>query len=106
MTATTRKPAAEWPLGDVLHDKVFWRHHRGAVRNLDELASALREMSEGEFRRHAVKDKNDCGNWIRDVMGRCDAGQAAREECYTHDSCPQGGDETQLAQGQAVGAFH
>jgi len=40
-------------------------------------------MSEGDFRYHAGKDKNDYGNWVRDVMGGCDAGQAAREECYT-----------------------
>jgi hypothetical protein len=56
-------------LANVAQDKVFWRHDGVVVKNLDELAAALREMSEETFRYHATGDKNDFSNWVRDVIG-------------------------------------
>ncbi len=65
---TNKEIYQSW-LANVAQDKVFWRHDGGVVKNLDELAAALREMSEETFRYHATGDKNDFSNWIRDVIG-------------------------------------
>lgn len=65
----TDKGMYESWLGDVPQDKVFWRHDGGAVKNLDELAAALRQMSEETFRYHAAGGKSDFSNWVRDVIG-------------------------------------
>jgi len=56
-------------LADVPQDKVFWFPNGRTVKNLDELAAALREVSEEIFRHHISKDKNDFSNWVRDVIG-------------------------------------
>jgi len=56
-------------LDDVSEDKVFWCHDGRAVKNMDELAVALGEMSEDTFHYHANREKNDFSNWIRDVIG-------------------------------------
>jgi hypothetical protein len=65
----TDKGMYESWLRDVPLDKVFWRHDGGAVKNLDELGAALREMSEETFRYHVAGDKSDFSNWVRDVIG-------------------------------------
>jgi len=56
-------------LDDVPEDKVFWCHDGRTVRNMDELAVVLAEMSEDTFCYHANGGKNDFSNWIRDVIG-------------------------------------
>jgi len=56
-------------LQDTSMDKVFWCHDGRVMKNLDELAAALREMSEETFRYHVTGDKNDFSNWVRDVIG-------------------------------------
>ncbi len=63
------KEMARSRMGDVQSDKVFWCNDGRAVKNLDELVVALRDMSEDTFRCHATEDKNDFSNWIRDVIG-------------------------------------
>lgn len=65
----TKKGAARSWLGDVSQDRVFWCQDGRALKNLDELAAALREMAEETFRYHAAGDKNDFSNWVRDVIG-------------------------------------
>jgi hypothetical protein len=60
--------AKSW-LADVPVDKVFWCHDGRMVKNLEELAAALWEMSEETFRHHGTGDKNDFSNWVRDVIG-------------------------------------
>jgi len=65
----TKKGLAKSWLGDVPHDKVFWCRDGRMLKNLDELAIALRKMSEETFRYHVTGDKNDFSNWVRDVIG-------------------------------------
>ena len=65
---TNKEIYQSW-LVNVAQDKAFWRHDGGVVKNLDELAAALRAMSEETFRYHATVDKNDFSNWVRDVIG-------------------------------------
>jgi len=70
MTAMTKKNVAtkSW-LENVPQDKVFWCYDGRVVRNMNELAAALREMSEETFHYHATGEKNDFSNWVRDVIG-------------------------------------
>jgi hypothetical protein len=56
-------------LEDVSGDKVFWCSDGKVIKNLKELASALKEMTEEIYLRHANGEKNDFSNWVRDVIG-------------------------------------
>jgi len=66
--AINKETYRSW-LSDVPDDKVFWRHDGGVIRNLEELATALRQMTEETFHYHATADKNDFSKWVRDVIG-------------------------------------
>jgi len=55
-------------LKDVTGDKVFWVHDGGALKNLNELAEALRKMKNETFKYHVTSEKNDFYNWVRDVI--------------------------------------
>jgi hypothetical protein len=57
-------------LGDVAADKVFWVNNGGVLKNLDELAVALKEISLEQYAYHVNKEKNDFSSWVRDVV--CD----------------------------------
>lgn len=63
------KDAARSWLGDVPGDKAFWCHDGRMVKNLEELAAAIREMSEETFRYHATADKNDFSSWVSSIIG-------------------------------------
>ena len=54
---------------DVPEDKLFWLSDGRALRNLEELSLALKDMNEEVFRHHVNKDKNDFRNWIKFVIG-------------------------------------
>jgi hypothetical protein len=56
-------------LGDAPADKVFWVNNGGVLKNLGELAVALKEISNDQFAYHVNKDKNDFSNWVKDVLG-------------------------------------
>ena len=66
--AVGRETARAW-LGDVPEEKAFRCRDGRMIKNLDELAISLRDMSEEAFSHHATKDNNDFSNWIRDVIG-------------------------------------
>ncbi len=66
--AITKEMAKSW-LGDVPANKRFWCYGGRTLKNLEELAIALAEMSEETFGHHVTKDKNDFSNWLRDVIG-------------------------------------
>lgn len=55
-------------LGDVAPEKCFWVNNGPILHNIYELSNALLSMSPETFMHHANKDKNDFGNWIRDVL--------------------------------------
>jgi hypothetical protein len=69
MVTKTKKELAELWLRDVPQDKVFWFHDGRMAKNLDELATTLREMTEETFQYHATGDENDFSKWVRDVIG-------------------------------------
>lgn len=56
-------------LQNVPEDKVFWCADGRVLKNLDELASALSDMSEETFRHHVTAGNNDFCNWVKLVIG-------------------------------------
>lgn len=56
-------------LADVPSDKVFWCQDGRVMKNLGELAAALRQMSSDTYLYHANAQKNDFSKWIKDVIG-------------------------------------
>ncbi len=56
-------------LKDVPEDKVFWANDGGVIKNLRELAPALKKMHADTFSHHVNSEKNDFSNWVRDVVG-------------------------------------
>ncbi len=60
---------AEKILGDVPEKKTFWCSDGQILKNLPELGTALKKMSEETFRYHAIEAKNDFSKWVREVIG-------------------------------------
>ena len=42
---------------------------KAKIKNLEELANVLPEISDDTFQHHVNNEKNDFSNWIRDVVG-------------------------------------
>ena len=63
------KTVAEKLLADVPQEKRFWCSDGRALRNLPELETALKGMSEETFRYHFNETKSDFSNWVYDVIG-------------------------------------
>jgi alpha-amylase/alpha-mannosidase (GH57 family) len=55
-------------LKDVPGDKVFWVIDGSILKNLNELAVALRKMKNETFKYHVNSEKNDFYNWVKDVI--------------------------------------
>lgn len=53
---------------DVKPDCYFLVVDGSTIKNLLELADALRTMSDDVFYYHVTNDRNDFSNWIRDVF--------------------------------------
>ena len=68
MTRITKEIAGKM-LGEVPNGKQFYCTDGRVVKNLPELESALKEMSEETFRYHSSETKSDFSNWVRDVIG-------------------------------------
>jgi hypothetical protein len=67
--ARITKSMAEKMLEDVPKEKRFWCRDGQVLRNMQELETALREMTEEAFCYHSNETKNDFSNWVRDVIG-------------------------------------
>lgn len=59
-------------LSNVPLDKVFWVCDGRILKNINELAEAIKTMSDDTFAYHCNPEKNDFTNWIRDVVGDAD----------------------------------
>lgn len=68
MARTVRLDAKKL-LSDAPSDKLFWSHDGQVFKNLKELERGLANMSDETFRYHVSEQKNDFGNWVRDVIG-------------------------------------
>lgn len=63
------KEEAKRYLCDAAPEKCFWLNNGPILKNLEELANALHEMSSETFNHHVSKEKNDFSSWIKDVIG-------------------------------------
>lgn len=67
--ARITKSVAEKMLEDIPKEKRFWCQDGQVLRNMQELETALKKMTEEVFRYHSNETKNDFSNWVRDVIG-------------------------------------
>lgn len=67
--ARVTKEIAEKRLEDVSGEKQFWCQDSRVLKNLQELESALREMSDETFGHHVSEARNDFSSWVKDVIG-------------------------------------
>jgi len=65
---TSKKEAWQF-LQDVPEDKKFWVNNGPVIKNMHELAVALAEMTDEQYKFHANPLKNDFSNWVRDIIG-------------------------------------
>jgi len=56
-------------LADVTPDVEFWVCDNGRLKNLKELAEALRSMENKTFACHSNKERQDFSNWVNDCIG-------------------------------------
>jgi hypothetical protein len=69
MVRIITKTIARKMLADVPPEKRFWVADGRYLKNLEELAAALMQMSPETFRVHSNREKTDFSNWVKDVMG-------------------------------------
>ncbi len=67
-SVSTKEVMKSW-LADVPADKAFWSHDGRVLKNLEELSTALREMSDETFAYHVTPDRNDFSKWVQEVVG-------------------------------------
>ena len=68
MNKTVSLEDAERILADASPEQCFWVNNGPIIRNLSEMANALACMKDEIFSHHVNKEKNDFGNWVRDVL--------------------------------------
>lgn len=66
---TITKAIAKERLSDVPEEKQFWCHDGRYLKNLEELETALGQMTDDTFSYHTNESKTDFSNWVRDVIG-------------------------------------
>ena len=59
---------AERILADASPEQCFWVNNGPIIRNLSEMADALGSIKDEIFSYHVNKEKNDFGNWVREVL--------------------------------------
>ena len=65
----TTKDEAKRYLCDAAPEQCFWVNNGPILKNVEELASILPEMSDETFHHHVNDEKNDFSNWIKNVVG-------------------------------------
>lgn len=63
------KEEAKRYMGSVAPEQCFWINNGPILKNLEELAAALPDISNESFHHHVNKEKNDFSNWISDIIG-------------------------------------
>ena len=66
--ARRRNPKTTY-LKDTSADKCFWVSNGWIIRNVLELPTALKNMSDDTFNYHVNKERNDFGKWVKEVIG-------------------------------------
>ena len=73
-----QKKTAELVVTDAAPDKVFWLGDGRSLKNLKELAEALKTMEDSVWDFHVTCEKNDFANWVEDVFDQDQLGAAIR----------------------------
>lgn len=60
---------AERFLNDVPEEYQFWANNGTTIRNVEQLAEAIKNMDEQTFKHHSNNEKTDFSNWLRDIVG-------------------------------------
>ncbi len=94
-TVRMPKTIAHKYLATVQEDKIFQSHDGKILRNLEELAQGLSNMSDETYMYHMNRNKNDFAIWVREVIGdqelatdlkttlsRTDAANKVRDRVY------------------------
>ena len=63
------KEEAKRYLCDAAPEQCFWVNNGPIVKNLEELANAMPQMSDETFKHHVSNEKNDFSAWVNDVVG-------------------------------------
>ncbi|MBI2653062.1 hypothetical protein HYX00_06355 [Candidatus Woesearchaeota archaeon] len=63
------KDEAKRYLCNAAPEQCFWVNNGPILKNLDELANALPEISDEAFHHHVNSEKNDFGKWVSEVIG-------------------------------------
>lgn len=69
MSKGVTKGDAERFLNDVPEEYKFWVNNGIAIRNVEQLAEALKNMDHETFKHHSNQEKTDFSNWIRNIIG-------------------------------------
>jgi len=63
------KDEARKYLSDCNPEQCFWVNNGPILKNMEEFANVLPELSDDVFSHHVNSEKNDFSSWIRDVIG-------------------------------------
>ena len=63
------KDEAKKYLCDAAPEQCFWVNNGPIIKNMEELANFMPEISDDAFKHHVNSEKNDFSNWVRDVIG-------------------------------------
>lgn len=63
------KDEARMYLCDAAPEQCFWVNNGPVLKNLEELANALPEISDDTYKHHVNEEKNDFSRWVNDVIG-------------------------------------
>ncbi len=63
------KEEAKSYLRDVDYWQCFWVNNGPVLKNIEELANYLSEISDEAFQHHVNSEKNDFSTWINEVVG-------------------------------------
>ncbi len=64
----TKEEARKY-LCDTAPEQCFWVNNGPILKNIEELANALPDMSNEAFHHHVNSEKNDFSNWVKDIIG-------------------------------------
>ncbi|MBI2142582.1 hypothetical protein HYU15_03815 [Candidatus Woesearchaeota archaeon] len=56
-------------LCDCNSEQCFWVNNGPVLKNLDELAAAIKTITDEQFTHHVTSDRNDFSKWIAEVIG-------------------------------------
>ncbi|MBI2574696.1 hypothetical protein HYV82_02310 [Candidatus Woesearchaeota archaeon] len=68
ITGLTGEEARHY-LCDCGSEQCFWVNNGPIIKNLDELAAAIKGITDEQFAHHVTSDRNDFSKWIAEVIG-------------------------------------